>query len=338
MSEQRKRVRGRSGIAEVGRAAVGIATLKLRIAIGVVAGLLFLGAMVGLAAVGVSSSTGYSQQCRVTGDVSAELPRRFIPIYERAATHYKLGSRGFSILAAIHKVESGFGQNMGPSSAGGIGHMQFMPSTWAAYGVDADGDGRKDPYDPEDAIFAAARYLRASGAPKNWRAAIFAYNHAGWYVEMVLDEAENYQGTLDCELVGGGAKVDIGHLNWNDTSGAWGGSKKFAMVGARLGKRFGCSITSAKRDIQSTASGGVSDHWVGAEHSYAVDIDACSSGAMDNTAKAIAGTMDLPRHTGVVTVYRGKYRVQLLWKTMVGGNHYSHNHLGIRARCCLATG
>ena len=58
-----------------------------------------------------------------------------------------------------------------------------MPASWRAYGVDANEDGRKDPYNPVDAIFAAARYLKAAGAEEDLRKAIFAYNHADWYVE-----------------------------------------------------------------------------------------------------------------------------------------------------------
>src|SRR4051794_3659237 len=67
--------------------------------------------------------------------------------------------------------------------------MQFMPSTWATYGVDANLDGRRDPSNPADAIFAAARYLDAAGASTDLRGAIFAYNHADWYVDSVLAKA-----------------------------------------------------------------------------------------------------------------------------------------------------
>jgi hypothetical protein len=79
--------------------------------------------------------------------------------------------------------------------------MQFIPSTWAAYGVDANNDGKKDPYNPVDAICAAARYLRADGGDKNIRQAIFAYNHADWYVDEVLLYANQY-GKLPDALVG----------------------------------------------------------------------------------------------------------------------------------------
>ncbi len=73
--------------------------------------------------------------------------------------------------------------------------MQFMPATWKQYGVDANDDGRKDPYNPVDAIFAAARYLKAAGAPDNMKKAIFAYNHAGWYVDSVVLRARLIAGT-----------------------------------------------------------------------------------------------------------------------------------------------
>ena len=74
--------------------------------------------------------------------------------------------------------------------------MQFMPETWAMYGVDANGDGVKDPNNPEDAIYAAARYLDAAGMPEDVWGAIFAYNHADWYVEEVLANAGCYAGEV----------------------------------------------------------------------------------------------------------------------------------------------
>jgi hypothetical protein len=122
------------------------------------------------------------------------VPAFLPPIYQAASQAYDLGPAGPSILAAINEIESGFGQNLGPSSAGAVGWMQFMPATWAAYGVDADADGDKDPNEPHDAIFAAARYLRASGMPEDPEGAIFAYNHADWYVADVLARAACFSG------------------------------------------------------------------------------------------------------------------------------------------------
>ena len=98
----------------------------------------------------------------------------------------------WNVLAAINKIESNFGRNMGPSSAGAIGWMQFMPSTWARWGTDADGNGVADPWNPVDAVYSAARYLAASGAAADIRRSIFSYNHADWYVNEVLQLAQLY--------------------------------------------------------------------------------------------------------------------------------------------------
>jgi Transglycosylase SLT domain/Peptidase family M23 len=111
------------------------------------------------------------------------IPPFLLPIYQAAGMQY--GVR-WEILAAINEIETDYGRNLAVSSAGALGWMQFMPATWAAYGVDANRDGLKDPYNPVDAVFAAARYLRASGARQDIRRAVFAYNHADWYVDSVL--------------------------------------------------------------------------------------------------------------------------------------------------------
>ena len=84
----------------------------------------------------------------------------------------------WQVLAAINEIETDYGRNLSVSSAGAVGWMQFLPSTWKQWGVDANGDGVADPYNPVDAIFTAARYLHAAGASKNLSQAIFAYNHA----------------------------------------------------------------------------------------------------------------------------------------------------------------
>lgn len=122
----------------------------------------------------------------------AGVPAVLIPIYQRASDAYGLGPQGASILASINGIETAFGTNLNVSSAGAIGWMQFMPETWDGYGVDANGDGVADPYNPEDAIFAAASYLAASGMPADTYGAIYAYNHADWYVAEVLANAECY--------------------------------------------------------------------------------------------------------------------------------------------------
>jgi hypothetical protein len=102
----------------------------------------------------------------------------------------------WQILAAIGQIESGHGRNVGPSSAGALGPMQFMPATWAYSGVDGDGDGKADIMNAYDAVPAAALYLCRAGAangPQGLYDAIFSYNHADWYVKEVLALAARYR-------------------------------------------------------------------------------------------------------------------------------------------------
>jgi murein DD-endopeptidase MepM/ murein hydrolase activator NlpD len=110
-------------------------------------------------------------------------------LWQSAGSEYGIP---WEVLAAINKIESNFGRNMGPSSAGAIGWMQFMPSTWMRWGLDADGDGVANPWDPDDAVYAAARYLAAAGGQRDIARAVFAYNHAQWYVDEVLNLAAQF--------------------------------------------------------------------------------------------------------------------------------------------------
>ncbi len=125
----------------------------------------------------------------------------YVRLYKESAERYGFAEDWY-VLAAVGKIESNHGENMGPSSAGAMGPMQFLPSTWSSYGVDGDGDGETNIMDPADAIPAAAAYLKAGGAPDDWYAALFAYNRAGWYVEEVLAIAESYRRVHGDETVG----------------------------------------------------------------------------------------------------------------------------------------
>jgi membrane-bound lytic murein transglycosylase B len=120
------------------------------------------------------------------------IPAEYQQAYRAAAL--TCPGMSWTLLAGVGQVESGHGRNNGPSSAGAIGPMQFMPRTFGAYAVDGDHDGAIDAWDPQDAIFTAAHYLcvsgDASGATANsaaWKqTALLAYNHAQWYVDLVL--------------------------------------------------------------------------------------------------------------------------------------------------------
>jgi hypothetical protein len=125
------------------------------------------------------------------------VPPFLLPIYQAAGIQYGVP---WEVLAAINEVESDYGRNLAVSSAGAVGWMQFLPATFAQYGVDANNDGTTDPYNPVDAIFSAARYLQAAGAGSDLVAALFAYNHSDAYVSGVLQRAR-LLGGLPADLV-----------------------------------------------------------------------------------------------------------------------------------------
>jgi murein DD-endopeptidase MepM/ murein hydrolase activator NlpD len=129
---------------------------------------------------------------------SFQIPPFLLPIFQAAGTAYGVP---WQVLASINEVETDYGRDLSTSSAGAEGWMQFLPAEWQQYGVDANGDGFRDPYNPADAIFSAARYLRAAGGNTNIRAAILSYNHSQQYVESVMLRAQLLGGTPS-ELLG----------------------------------------------------------------------------------------------------------------------------------------
>jgi Transglycosylase SLT domain len=141
----------------------------------------------------VASSPGQAPSATV-----ADIPPSYLALYRAAGQRYGID---WAVLAGIGKVECDHGRDPDPScttegavnAAGAGGPMQFLGETWARYGVDGDGDGRRDRWDPADAVFAAANYLRAAGAPSDYRGAIYSYNHAWWYVADVLRRASVYR-------------------------------------------------------------------------------------------------------------------------------------------------
>lgn len=176
-------------VAGAGGLTVGLGALAMTLLLGLMALSTVQGAPASPALAGAGASSAAHAQ------ISAE----YLRLYQMAAQRYGLD---WAILAGIGRVECDHGRDPDPSctregavnSAGAGGPMQFLASTWSTYGVDGDGDGRVDRWDPADAIFGAAHYLHASGAPGDYAKAIFAYNHASWYVAEVQHWAAVYRG------------------------------------------------------------------------------------------------------------------------------------------------
>lgn len=130
-----------------------------------------------------------------------DIPRHYRSLYHSAAAHH-CRALPWSVLAGIGKVESDHGRSNAPgvhtgaNHAGARGPMQFLPGTFARYATDGDHNGHATPYDPSDAIPTAARMLCAEGAAHGTlptiKHALYAYNHANWYVDRTLDWAVRY--------------------------------------------------------------------------------------------------------------------------------------------------
>ena len=223
------------------------------------------------------------------------VPPFLLPIYQAAGIEY--GVR-WEILAAINEIETDYGRNLNVSSAGALGWMQFMPPTWAAYGTDANKDGRKDPYNPVDAIFAAARYLKAANYENDVRAAIWAYNHADWYVDSVLLRARLIAG-VPADLIGSLTGLTEG---------------RFPVV-ARA--RYADDIAEQQL-LKRVKSGENAAHVVESDDSRrSIDVFAKKGAPVvavnDGVVKKIGRNKKLGRHVVLQDVY---------------GNRYTYAHLG----------
>ncbi|HEX4114505.1 MAG TPA: lytic transglycosylase domain-containing protein [Solirubrobacteraceae bacterium] len=188
------------------------------IATAAVVGMFGLMLVASLLDMGTASLGGAPDSFGISALADVDIPPLYLSLYEQAAEHYGLD---WAILAGIGKVECNHGRDPDPSctkegavnSAGAGGPAQFLASTWAEYGVDADGKGPPDRWDPADAIYGMANYLRASGAPQNYRKAIYAYNHAWWYVEEVQHWASLYRGPAQASVDSGSA-LSVADVEW----------------------------------------------------------------------------------------------------------------------------
>ncbi|GAA4631318.1 NlpC/P60 family protein [Actinoallomurus vinaceus] len=159
-----------------------------------------------------TDTSGAASQPQQSGDANG-IPSNYLQLYKKAGQQYGVP---WNLLAGIGKIETDHGRSnlpgvhSGSNSVGAGGPMQFMPGTWASFGIDGDGDHKRDRYDPADAIPGAANYLKHSGAPTRTRTAVFAYNHSVQYVNDVLSWAKRYAGgSFDVTQANGPTCVDM---------------------------------------------------------------------------------------------------------------------------------
>jgi len=206
-----------------------------------------------------------------------DIPPAYLRVYEAAGVRYELG---WEYLAAIGKIETDHGRSTAAGVRSGVnaagccaGPMQFSvigsPSTWDSYGVDANRDGTSSPFDPADAIPAAASYLQASGAPADWDRAIFAYNHASWYVADVKHRAQLYRSapTTTPDNLAGPGNPDAAALASNPNI-AW--AHRVAQLSdlrsGRVSPRLISLLALVAQRHQITITALASDHYPATNH------------------------------------------------------------------------
>jgi hypothetical protein len=222
----------------------------------------------------------------------AEIPPVYLRLYAEAGRRYDVDPW---VLAAIGWVETQHGRSRAPGVRSGVnaygccaGPMQFSVvgsvSTWESFGVDGNGDGRRSPYDPADAVPAAARYLRASGAPADYRAALFAYNHADWYVAQVLEKAAEYRGA---PRPGAGLLLDPGTVRelLANLRVVLTPVQRADLLAGRIDPRLVTTLAAIGRRHSVVITALASDHYPGTNHEAgramdigAVDGEICRGG------------------------------------------------------------
>lgn len=151
----------------------------------------------------------WAQPYRLPSAGVGDIPPLYLSLYMAAARRYRLD---WAVLAAVGKVECNHGRDPDPSCthvgavnrAGAGGPAQFLAASWRAFGVDGNRDGVANRWDPADAIFSMANYLRASGAPEDYRHALFAYNHSWQYVAEVEHWVAVYRADVQSRSPVGG--------------------------------------------------------------------------------------------------------------------------------------
>ncbi len=274
--------------------------LPVLLAIGVVLMLMFI-----IVGVSVTQSTGMSE---FAGE---DIPPQYLALYQQAGVDYETD---WWVLAGIGKVETNHGRSTAPGVHSGVnsygccaGPMQFAVSqaagcrvcvgdTWGAYGVDGDGDGKRNVYAPADSIPAAARYTKANGAPGDWHRALRRYNQSEAYYHEVMQWADKYRQASSLLPIVGLASPQAVASNPNvrlhnacqraDLLGGQIDPRVVAII-ATIAQRHTVGISSLKCDHSPfTSSGNASNHGLGRAVDISdVDGQACNGSRNGNCGK-----------------------------------------------------
>ncbi len=296
-----------------------------------------LGLAVALVAAGAASPSSADPSQTALADIPAEL----LGIYQQAAE--ATCSMPWQVLAAVGKVETDHGRSTlpgvrsGANQAGAMGPMQFLYGTWASYRVDGDGDGTADVYNQVDAIWGAARYLCASGAgdPGRLRSAIWAYNHAGWYVDQVLAVAAGYSiaatvGAGDATALLNNPNLTLSPNARQDLAAGIVDQRAVDFLAwASQDRRITVSVIRTGHSQFVAGTNRVSNHWEGRGVDVsAVDGQAVTRSSEPARALAVAAAALVP--PGRPT------EIGVPWSDLEGGgvfsdgDHQNHIHVGWR--------
>ena len=265
-------------------------------------------------------------QSEPSGSALDEVPAELLMVYRAAAR--TCAGLDWTILAAIHKVETGFALGNVASSAGAQGPMQFMPATFATYGVDGNGDGKATIEEPVDAIFSAASLLCANGAgdPGRLETALWNYNHSDAYVERVLEIAASYStwgsGDLRGITLSPSARSDL-HAGRVDPL--------LIEVLRWLGQRYELHVSVFKTGHSKyTRGGSVSNHWYGRAADISVVNGRAVSGANADAYDLVADLLVMPTAAGVTEVGH-PFPILLILGGFTDNDHQDHVHVGLDA-------
>lgn len=311
-------------------------------------------------------------------DAKRDIPADFLTLYQQVGAKYQIP---WEVLAGIGREECDHGRNGDPSctpqpgasgpgaanSAGAAGPMQIgiggaAGNSFAARGVDFDGDGKTGAHSPADAIATAAVILiKDKGAPVGagidaYRTAARAYNGSGpaaeAYADRVIADAHTYATGVNA-IAESGNCGDGGGLVYAGTAGevtvAPGADRPGVsvqpIVVQYLAAMAGLAgrpivITTGTNHNRLTVDGNVSDHWDG----HAADLGMAANGGTDDgpigdtlmtACLVLAGVP--PDHArsqaiagGLYTLDHAGLRIQCIWRTNAGGNHHNHVHVGVR--------